>query len=119
MDVVRLSGVRAYGRHGASGAERERRQLFEIDLAAEMDLQPAAASDDLAETLDYAALHDRIVRIVSTTSYALLERLAADLLDAVFADRRVTRARVTLAKPAILGGATPSITLERVNTARA
>ncbi|MBV8066808.1 MAG: dihydroneopterin aldolase [Candidatus Eremiobacteraeota bacterium] len=119
MDVIRLRGVRAYGRHGASSGERERRQLIRVDLSAEMDLQPAATSDDLARTLDYAELHDRVVRVVATTSYALLERLAADVLDAVFADPRITRARVTLSKPKILGGATPSITLERINSRRA
>ena len=119
MDVIRLRHVRAYGRHGAAPGERERRQLIRVDLTAEIDLQPAASSDDLAQTLDYAALHDRIVRVVATTSYALLERLAADLLDELFIDVRIARARVTLSKPKILGGATPSVTLERVNSRRA
>jgi dihydroneopterin aldolase len=67
----------------------------------------------LSRTMDYAALHGRIVRIVAATSYALLERLAADLLDAVLEDRRVARAEVTIAKPGILDGATPSVTLSR------
>jgi dihydroneopterin aldolase len=115
MDAIRLRCVRAYGRHGAGPGERDRRQLFEIDLTVELDLQKAAASDDLSQTLDYAALHDQLVRVVSQTSYALLERLAADLLDAAFSDRRVARAEVTISKPNILAGATPSVTLERCN----
>jgi 7,8-dihydroneopterin aldolase/epimerase/oxygenase len=119
MGVIRLRGVSAFGRHGTSAAERDRRQLIRVDLIAEMDLEPAATSDDLAQTVDYAGLHDRIVRVVATTSYALLERLAADVLDATFADLRITRARVTLSKPKILDRATPSITLERTNSKRA
>ncbi|HET6276936.1 MAG TPA: dihydroneopterin aldolase [Candidatus Cybelea sp.] len=115
MDAVTLGGIRAYGRIGTLARERERRQLVTIDLAADIDLRPAERSDDLTQTLDYAALRNRLVRIVSTTSYALLERLAGDLLDAVFDDRRVARARVTLSKPEILEGATPSVTLERAN----
>ncbi len=115
MDAISLRGVRAYGRHGAGPGERYRRQLFEIDVTAEIDLAAAGASDDLAQTLDYAMLRDRLVRIVATTSYALLERLAADLLGAVFDDRRVARARVTISKPRILEGATPSVTLARAN----
>lgn len=107
--------MRAYGRHGAEPAERERRQPFEIDVTAEIDLRAAQASDDLSQTMDYASLEARLVRIVATTSYALLERLAADLLDAVFDDRRVRRAEVTVSKPAILNGATPSVSLERAN----
>lgn len=113
MDGIRLDGIRAYGKHGADAAEREHAQPFDVAILAELDLAEAAASDDLTRTLDYAALHERIVRIVATTSYALLERLAADLLDAVFDDRRVARAEVTIAKPGILDGATPSVTLSR------
>jgi dihydroneopterin aldolase len=115
VDTIRLRGIRAYGRHGADAGERDRRQLFEIDVTVQIDLETAALSDDLSETLDYAALHARLVRAVTTTSYALLERLAADLLETVFADRRVVRAEVTVSKPDILAGATPAVTLERVN----
>lgn len=113
MDWIRLDGIRAYGKHGAGAAERARAQPFDIAVSAELDLRDAAASDDLACTMDYAALHARIVRIVETTSYALLERLAADLLAAVFEDERVASAHVTIAKPGILDGATPSVTLSR------
>lgn len=115
MDTISLRGVRAYGRHGADPGERERRQLFEIDVTLQVDLEDASGTDELSQTVDYAALHDRIVRVVATTEYSLLERLAADLLEAVFVDRLVARAEITIAKPQILAGATPSITLERVN----
>jgi 7,8-dihydroneopterin aldolase/epimerase/oxygenase len=115
MDRIRLRGVRAYGRHGADPEERTRRQLFEIDLVAEIDLRAAGTSDELSQTLDYATLARQLVRVVSTSSYALLERLAEDLLEVVFAHARVVRAEVTLSKPGILDGATPSVTLARAN----
>jgi dihydroneopterin aldolase len=115
MDRVRLRGVRAFGRHGYDAGERDRPQPFEIDLDVEIDLRAAQSSDDLAETIDYAALHRRIETIVESTSYGLIERLGADILEAVFEDARVARAILTIAKPAILAGATPSVTLDRVN----
>ncbi|HLX25958.1 MAG TPA: dihydroneopterin aldolase [Candidatus Cybelea sp.] len=118
MGVIRLRGVRAYGRHGANPGERERRQLIEIDVIAELDLHAAQDSDDLSQTLDYDALHARIVRIVSVTSFALLERLGGEILDAIFNDDRVVRATVTLSKPQILAGATPSVTLAQTNPRR-
>lgn len=118
MGEISLHGVRAYGRHGANPGERERRQLIEIDLTAELDLQAAQTSDDLEQTIDYDALHARVIRIVATTSFALLERLGGEILDAVFDDDRVARATVTLSKPQILAGATPSVTLARTNPRR-
>jgi dihydroneopterin aldolase len=116
MDRITLTGLRVYGHHGANPGERERAQAFDVSVIAEIDLHAASTSDDLDDTLDYAALHARIVTAVETTSYALIERLANDVLDAVFADHRVARAEVTIAKPAILDGATPSVTLVRENT---
>lgn len=113
MDAVTLRGVRAYGRHGWDPRERERRQLIEIDVTAEIDLRAAQRSDDLTRTMDYASLHERLVRVVATTSYALLERLAGDLIEAVFVDPRVVRAKVTVSKPNILEGATACVTLDR------
>jgi len=116
MDRIALHGVRVLGRHGVTPQERERPQPFDVDVIAEIDVRAAAASDDIDDTLDYAALHARIVTAVESTSYALLERLAVDVLDAVFADHRVARAEVTIAKPRLLDGATPSVTLVRENT---
>lgn len=118
MDAITLRRIRAYGRHGANPGERDHRQPIEVDLIVELDLQGAQRTDDLAQTLDYAALHQRIVRIVSTTSFALLEALGGALLDAVFADDRIARATVTLSKPQILAGATPSVTLTRARVHR-
>jgi dihydroneopterin aldolase len=115
VDVIALRGVRAFGRHGANPGERDVEQPFDIDLFVEMDLQQAQNSDNLGDTLDYASLHERIVSIVQSTSFALLERLGAELLRAIFSDARVARAEVQIGKPALLDGATPSVRLRRDN----
>jgi FolB domain-containing protein len=115
MDRITLRGVRASGRHGANPGERDREQPFEIDAVIELDLHAAQASDDLADTLDYANLHDRLVHVVASTSFVLLERLAGELLATIFTDARAVRAEVTIAKPRLLEGATPAVTLSREN----
>jgi len=115
VDRITLRDVYAYGRHGAEPSERETTAAFEIALDAEVDLRRAAQTDDLRDTVDYAALHERIVRIVATTSYALLERLAEDVLAAIFEDARIASAEVTIGKPGRLDGATPAVTLRRSN----
>jgi dihydroneopterin aldolase len=110
---ITLSGIRAYGRHGVFPHERETPAPFDLSVSIDADLTAAAASDDLADTIDYDALHRRLVSIVAETSFALLERLAAALIDAVLEDPRVLSAEVTVAKPDILDGATPAVTLSR------
>ena len=111
IDTIALRGIRAYGKHGANPGERDFQQPFDLDLELDVDLGAARASDALDDTIDYAALHARIVRAVSTRSFALLERLGQTILDDVMRDGRVVTARLSIAKPRLLAGATPSVLL--------
>lgn len=112
-DSVELRGIRAWGRHGANPGEKDRPQPFDVDLTLEIDLSWAERSDALADTIDYDALHRGVVHIVETHSYELLERLAGEIVAFALADPRVRAARVCVAKPRLLNGATPVVTLER------
>jgi dihydroneopterin aldolase len=111
FDTIAVRGIRAYGKHGANPGERDFVQAFDIDLELEVDLTAARASDELADTLDYAALHGSILRAVRERSYRLLERLGDDILTEILRDERIASARLTIAKPRLLGGATPAVTL--------
>lgn len=113
MVVIEVRGIRVYGKHGANAGERDRAQAFDVEVEIEGDFGAALGSDDLRDTLDYAALHEEIARLVRERSFALLERLASELLEVLLRDPRARRARVRIAKPGILSGATPSVTLCR------
>lgn len=115
MDVITLRGMRVMGRHGANPGERDAEQPFDLEIELHADLSAAERSDDLSDTIDYDALHKRIGHIVRTTSYALLERLAGEIVTAVFEDARIQRASVTIGKPELLDGATPAVNLQRDN----
>ena len=114
-DTIHLRGIRASGKHGATSDERNKAQPFDIDLELTIDLQTASLSDNLDDTVDYSFVHKQIVDIVQAHSYRLLERLARAILDAIFADLRVAAAQITIAKPGLLNGATPAVTLSRRN----
>ncbi len=113
LDVIAIRNVRVYGRHGVTDAERRQAQPFDVDVWLEVDLSRAARSDRIADTLDYAGVYQSIVDAVENTSHELLERLAGEILDAVCSDRRIVQARVRVAKPGFLSGATPSVTVCR------
>lgn len=116
MDRIELLGVRVYGRHGARPGERDVPQPFDLDVLLEVDLTAARRSDALTDTVDYAAVHGAVTAIVRERSYALLERLGQAVLDALLADARVSRAAVRIAKPGLLGGATPAVTVHGERT---
>jgi dihydroneopterin aldolase len=113
LDAIELRGIRAWGRHGANPGEQDVAQPIDVDVRLELDLQAARTSDALADTVDYAALHARIVGAIARERCALLERLGELILDDIMTDARVERARVALAKPQLLGGATPAVVVHR------
>ncbi|MDP9018132.1 MAG: dihydroneopterin aldolase [Candidatus Eremiobacteraeota bacterium] len=115
MDLIELHGIKAYGKHGANPGERDEVQPFDVDVSLEINLAGAQRTDDLEQTLNYAALHESILRIIREHSYLLLERLAGAIIDEVFLDARVAAARVRVGKPGLLDGATPSVSLRRDN----
>lgn len=99
LDRITLHGLRARGFHGVLPAERQLGQEFLVDVSLEIDLSAAAASDDVADTVDYGELASRLVAIVTGPPVNLIETLAQRLADACLADTRVHAAEVTVHKP--------------------
>lgn len=98
-DRITLRGMRFAGRHGALPGEQLTPQPFEVDIVVALDLAPAAASDDLADTVDYAALFSLARDIVEDRSFRLIEALAGAIADAVLAAHNADAVEVTVRKP--------------------
>lgn len=98
-DRITLRGLRVFARHGVLGHEREHGQEFIIDAVLWLDAAPAAATDDLARTADYAAVADRLVSLASGPPVQLIETLAERLALACLSEPAVAAAEVTVHKP--------------------
>ena len=99
-DRIALTGLRVRGHHGVLAAERADGQDFVVDAVLEVDLRPAGASDDLADTLDYGVLASQLAAVVAGEPVDLIETLAARLAEVCLADGRVLSVEVTVHKPA-------------------
>lgn len=82
-DRIALRGMRFLGRHGVELEERMEPQPIEVDVELEMDLARPSASDELADTIDYAAVFSLVGGIVEGQSFRLLEALAGSIAEAV------------------------------------
>jgi len=98
-DRIELTGLRVRGHHGVFEHERRDGQDFVVDVALEVDTRAAAASDDLAETVDYGALAQSLAEVVAGDAVDLLETLAERLVQVCLGDERVAAATVTVHKP--------------------
>jgi dihydroneopterin aldolase len=98
-DRISLTGLRVRGNHGVFDFERADGQDFVIDVVLELDLAPAAKSDDVTDTVHYGELAGRLAGIVAGEAVNLIETLAQRLADVCVADPRVRAATVTVHKP--------------------
>lgn len=98
-DRIMLTGLRVRGRHGVFEHERRDGQDFLVDVTVWLDLDRAAATDDLAETLNYGELAERAAAIVGGEPKNLIETVAADVAESVMGDERVHAVEVTIHKP--------------------
>ena len=99
-DRVTLTGLRAFGHHGAFEHERQYGQDFVADAVLWVDTQPAAAADDLSLTVDYAGVAAALAAIISGEPVSLIETLAARLADACLsASPAVREVEITVHKP--------------------
>jgi dihydroneopterin aldolase len=99
MDRISLRGLRARGRHGVYDFERAQGQDFLVDVELELDLTRAARSDDVADTVHYGELAERLVAVVAGEPVNLIETLAERLAAVCMEDTRVEAAIVTVHKP--------------------
>ncbi len=98
MDSLRLNGIEVLCIIGDLPEERLREQRLLVDATLELDLSAAAASDSLADTVDYAALSRRIRETLRSAKCRLVERAAKLAADECLADARVVRATVSVRK---------------------
>ena len=98
-DRIALRGLTVRGHHGVFDFERRDGQDFVVDVELEVDTRPAAASDELADTVHYGELAEGLAAVVAGEPVNLLETLAERLVRVCLADSRVAAATVTVHKP--------------------
>ena len=80
---IRLKNIPIYAFHGAYAHEQEFGTRFEVDVEIEADLSNAAKSDSLHDTIDYAKVHELILKASQSERYTLLEAWATNLAEKI------------------------------------
>lgn len=85
-DTIILAGIQFRGHHGDSEAERTVGGRFEVDIEIAHDCSQAGDSDALPDTVDYYAVHQRVMQIGQNERHRLVETLAERIAAAVLAE---------------------------------
>ena len=94
--LIRVRGIEARGRHGASEGERDAPQVFRVDL----DIVVQADADELSSTADYRELVAAARRVIEGGSHAIIETIAERIAEEAAGVPGVLTARVVVHKPA-------------------
>jgi dihydroneopterin aldolase len=106
MDIVFLRDLRIDTVIGIYGWERRTRQTLIFDLEMSADIARAAASDDIADTLNYKSVAKRLMEFVGQSEFQLVETLAERCTEIIREEYGVRWVRLTLNKKGAVRGAT-------------
>ena len=117
MDRISINKLKAQAVIGTFPEERTKPQDIIADIDLFCDLSAAGRSDELADTVDYFELEERIHRLISGSEFFLLEKLAEEISSSVLSDKRIVSCRVRLRKPCAMKYSDPvEIEISRSNT---
>jgi dihydroneopterin aldolase len=97
--TIEVSGLSLYTHHGVSAAEREVGQRLVLDLRLEVGECDATVTDLVEDTVDYAAVCERVALVAQQRSYRTLERLCSAIADRLLADFAAEEVWVKATKP--------------------
>lgn len=100
MDRMVLRRMVFYGYHGVFPEENKLGQKFCVDLDLRLNLDPAAKSDNVDDTVNYAEIHRLVKDIVEGPPVKLIETLADRIATAVLDTYTIIHdAEVSVTKP--------------------
>jgi 7,8-dihydroneopterin aldolase/epimerase/oxygenase len=98
MDTIILRDLEVHYRVGVTEAERAQPQRLLLDVEMELDLGPAGASDELANTIDYRAACERLLHLGEDCHWQLIETVAADAAQVLLDEFKPARVTVEVKK---------------------
>lgn len=101
-DLIHLFEIRLLCKVGVPAEERARPQEIVLDVSLGKSLRVAALSENVADTIDYAAVLALLQSLVASREWVLIETLAEAICAAILAEFPADSVRVLLRKPAAL-----------------
>jgi len=104
-DVVFIKGLKVDAVIGVFDWERAITQPLLIDIALETDISAAAISDDVSDALSYKEVCDDVSEWCKEIQAKLLEHLAGQISDRIFAKYECHKITLSIAKPTAIAQA--------------
>lgn len=98
-DILRLNKMIFHAYHGYWEEERQVGQRFEVDVELLIDVQRAAASDNIRDTVDLYKVYQAVERVMTKNSFKLIETLTHVIADTLLQEFHLPQVHVRVRKP--------------------
>ena len=98
MDTIFIEAIEFYGYHGLFDEEQTVGHRYVVDVELSTDTRKAGATDNLDDTIDYAAVARRIAAIGAAEKHRLIEALAERLASVILQEFSAEAVRIRLKK---------------------
>jgi dihydroneopterin aldolase len=110
---ITVNGIRFHAFHGLTKLERQIGVRHRVDIAMKADIEKAAGSDRIEDTVDYREIHDIVIRVGRQNSFHLIETLAVRIAQEILERFRCDEVRVSVQKETpVLDGMVDSVGVE-------
>ena len=114
MDKVFIKGLTFQATIGFYEWEKSIKQTLVVDLCMAWDTAKAAENDELAKTLDYAAISQALEKFANNNPVDLLETLVERMANFLMAQYQIPWLKISLMKPnAVHNATTVGVEIER------
>jgi len=96
-EVIELTGISEYGRHGVYPSEKQNKQEILVDL--KIYLANRSGTDEISQTVDYAVLTSAVRNLIAEQQFDLIETLADSIANHCMKNSLVERVEVKVHKP--------------------
>ena len=98
MSRISIVDLEVFYRVGVPDAERAKPQRLLLTVEMESDFSKAAQTDAIADTIDYFAVTQRLLKFGEGREWKLIEKLAADVADMILSEFRPQSVTVEVKK---------------------
>jgi dihydroneopterin aldolase len=113
MSRISIVDLEVFYRVGVPDAERAQPQRLLLTVELESDFSAAAKSDGIADTVDYFAVTQRLLKFGQGREWKLIEKLAADIADMILAEFKPAAVTVEVKKYVIPQARHVSVALKK------
>lgn len=102
MDKIHIRDILLRCIIGVNDGERREKQDVVINLCLYADLRKAGRTDAFADTVDYQAVKQRVIKLVENSKFFLVEALAEAIAQICLKFPRIKQVEVRVEKPRAL-----------------